>query len=377
MRTQLLNYKIKKKYLPGQLSSFFMFLIVILFAVANINTFDYPEFEASYYGVINTKFESGYAFFEDLFFSLGVNFDFFKLVLIGFSMLLVHRTVKRYIHSSLVWMFYIAFLVFPIDFFAYSLRNTIAISIVIFAFKFLLEDNKFGVLKFIIFILIAMQFHVSSFVFIVFVIIPILSKNNNKLMLRLFLTFVLVISTLLIISSQALQLFMNFVINNVLPLVGAGGHKSGYFQIAGRWGFLLSVIPHLLFFILLNMCKKNLNKYDKGSDRQIDHGDEKINNINKFVSYVYYSNILLTFVIPIIRVNFEFTRIFKSITPLYYIAVIAVISFLKIRNRRYYPIVLLLFITVIINYFIYVWPYRTITYYTLFSDNWIINLIIN
>ena len=376
MGSLAINHKVEKENIFGKVFSAYMTVIAIVLVTACTNTYDYSEFRASYNGLIKTSFEPGYVFFERLFFNYGISFDVFKLIVLGISMFMIHKTVKEYIDNGIIWRYYLAFMIFPLYFYAYSIRNAIAVSIVIYAFRYLLENSKRGYIKYILAVLISASFHVSSIIFLVFIVIPILaSTNNKKLLLRLFIAFIIFFSIVITASSTLLQSFMDFIWSIIFLILDIPDYKKSYFQIVGRWGFLLSVITHVSSFILLYTCKNYLERTKNNTKTKSEYNMMYRSKVSKLMNYVYYSNILLTIVIPIIRVNGEFTRIYKSITPLYYISAISVIGLLRSEKRRYMLINLLLITTVIINFAVYVWPYRTITFYTLFTDNWIANTI--
>jgi hypothetical protein len=334
--------------------------ITIIYGGAT-NNFDYETFKWSYEGLINTNFEPGYKLIETLFANLNVSYNFFRLCIAVISITLVSISVNKFIEKKYKLLFYISFFFVTVPFFAYSLRSAIAFSIIMYAFTKLIVGKKMDKFLYFILIIIAMQFHISTVIFLLFLLVP-KYKSKNVMSSYIFLYMFFSAILLMTISDSILLFFINVIFDLVLIPLGVSESKLDYTLIEVRFGFILFSISQLGFVTVLYFVKTRM-KID--IERTDSIGILKI----KLHHFVLYSSYLMFLVIPLMRLNTEYSRLIRGISPLYYLAIFSSLSLLSNKSRK--TTIIITTIVTIVNLLIYVFPYLNETFYPLFRDNWI------
>lgn len=160
--------------------------IMILFAGLRFEVgTDWAAYAWFYRDTVNNV-EIGYAFVNNTFSNLGINYNVFLMFLNTVSILLVYFAFKK--NARLL---VIAFLIFFSDLYLYfnlsGIRQAIAISITLYSVTYALE-RKF--LKFLLCVILAACFHVTSAVFLLAYFIP---RYNFKLKHYLLIVGILVL----------------------------------------------------------------------------------------------------------------------------------------------------------------------------------------
>lgn len=146
------------------------------------------------------RFEKGYIILNYLFNELGINYEIFQGIVLMFCIFITLKLVEKKSKN-----FYIAFVYIFIYFlFSYSaepiLRQFIAITLIIIGFKYI-EERK--ILKYLIWVFLAFQFHKSAIIGILFYLSNYLNfKSMKRILICIILAFIL-----------------SFNINNILDLI--------------------------------------------------------------------------------------------------------------------------------------------------------------
>ncbi len=127
----------------------------------------------------NEKVEPGYIFFNNLFASFGIHYNFFLLFLNIISLYLFYITLKNY-----AVFFVISLLLFYSELFLYlnfsGIRQAMAISILIYSIKFCLNRK---LLPFLSCVLLAFSFHTTAVIFVFAYFIPKRKFNKKEFFL--------------------------------------------------------------------------------------------------------------------------------------------------------------------------------------------------
>lgn len=146
------------------------------------------------------RFEKGYIILNYLFNELGINYEIFQGIVLMFCIFITLKLVEKKSKN-----FYIAFVYIFIYFlFSYSaepiLRQFIAITLIIIGLKYI-EERK--ILKYLIWVFLAFQFHKSAIIGILFYLSNYLNfKSMKRILICITLAFIL-----------------SFNINNILDLI--------------------------------------------------------------------------------------------------------------------------------------------------------------
>lgn len=125
------------------------------------------------------KVEIGYAAINNYFSNLEIPYNFFLLFLNSISLLLIYKSLKKY-----AVFFVISLLLFYCELYLYlnlsGIRQAMAISIIIYGIKYSIDRKSF---KFLLIVLLAATFHITSLIFIIAYFIPFRKFNKKEFIL--------------------------------------------------------------------------------------------------------------------------------------------------------------------------------------------------
>lgn len=180
--------------------NYYLVLILLIFFAGlrdNVGT----DWEA-YYSFYKNKVydvEYGYAFLNNLFSDLKVNYNIFLIILNLLSVILIFKYIKKnskYVFIGILYFFSNLYLYYNFS----GFRQAIAIALTSYSISFLLSNKKS---LFVIFVILASTFHLTAIVFLLILIIP-----RERIKLKY---FILVISSFFLLTS----IFLNELIEIV------------------------------------------------------------------------------------------------------------------------------------------------------------------
>lgn len=197
---------------------------------------------------LNTKFEEGYIILNYIFNKLGINYELFQAIVLILCIFIILKLVEKKSKN-----FYIAFVYIFIQFlFSYSaepiLRQFIATTLIIIGFKYI-EERK--ILKYLIWVFLAFQFHKSAIIGIIFYLSNYLNfKSKKKILICIILAFII-------------SLNIDSILNLLIRLIPFLHTYSGYLRneiyssIAQRslMGNLYLIITVCIYFAIIIYTK--------------------------------------------------------------------------------------------------------------------------
>ena len=128
--------------------------------------------------------DPGYSIISILFKFLGFDYYQFKIFFSFISLALIYSTIRKFaLYPALVSLCYFIF-IFALD--VTQFRNFISYSIVIYAFRFLFQEGRKGVIIYSILIIISSSIHSSS---LFYILLLLTRKNINLKIVLLILLF--------------------------------------------------------------------------------------------------------------------------------------------------------------------------------------------
>lgn len=145
------------------------FAIVLFWGLSYFEAPDTPGYIAKYNfdiqpfpGPIDLQFELGYTLLAMMFKTIGASYWIFQIVVFASEVLLIFKGLtKFYDDRSMMFILPLLFFIYPSNLAAF--RQGMAISIFIYALRFVYDENLKKSLLFFLFILIATFFHQSAF----------------------------------------------------------------------------------------------------------------------------------------------------------------------------------------------------------------------
>lgn len=360
------------KIFMGRYLSTILFFIIIVLLSGNTATYDYVAYWNNYYGVMNSNFEAGYKFTTDLFFAIGLTFDQYKLVMLSLSLLLINQTAKKILPKYSLWIFYFFYFIYPLSLDAAHLRNTIAMAIVLYSIPYLSQENKISTIKFILLILLATLFHQTSVIYLFFIGIKLYvnKKVINKSLVKFCFTLLLLLSVAFTFTPQLFQNVLNLAANIIISNENISNQNTIYFNVTGNYGYLIFTAYQLFTIIILSYVWKNYK-----NETPIFSNLDKIKDIENLLKYVKYINICMLILVPFIRSNSNFFRLYRNLIPINHMLIISTVRLKNIKQAQCILIIIIYFFITLVFAYIIISPQRERLIDTMINDNWIINLL--
>ena len=320
----------------------------ILFAFNHANA-DFRMYRSIYYGTLSvSSMEYGFVILCKIFRNLGFNYNMFLAVYSFVGLTLIKKTIFKY--SKNISLTLALYFIFPFIFDVIQIRNFMAFAIVIYAIKYLIDENEKNIKKYIFLVLIASMFHSFSIIALAFIFLN--KFNSSKSILISFL----IISGLVIILRNGLLV-------DILSKVLNSDKVAAYF-IDSRYmpGFktsLLSIMICLLMFMISRL----------------------IYNKNAFSSLTYQIFVFILILIPLLFYNATIMRFQRSMLILLYIGFSNNIKIRTLKNKYIYnkknmfiSLLFIILITLWVDTFILSINNQKTTIYPVLRDNYFVEI---
>ncbi len=320
--------------------SLLLLIIIILFA-GNTHNPDFYNYLENYNQkkavIFNNQFEFGFQQLNRLCYTLGLSYNQFLLLvtIIGYS--LINSTISLFTKNKLY--VYTLYFVYPFLFDVVQIRNFLAMSVIIYGSRYIITYQK-NYIKFIIYIFIAASFHITSYFYLLILLIQI---KNNKILFISIVSFTIIGILFLPIFEQLLQSF--------LPNVKIIKYFHSNTSIITKLGI---IIYFGFSLVLVFTAKKKVEWTDKNSsfpneNNLLTHDDNT--GTNKLdVEAIYKINIICLFSIFLVVTNLSFFRLYRNIFILNYILYgIALVKMKK--NYKYYLFSISILIFTLFSFF--------------------------
>ena len=301
---------------------------------------DQYYYKLSYYGLPSaTYFEKGYMFITEICRKAGLSYMMFKGIAFSIAVILVATSIGVYDAN-----YPFALLLYFISAFQADLeqtRNFFAVSIVIFAIRFLHKSQQsvLNATKYTILIILSATIHSSMLFFIIFLVLYI---KNNKLFLDLLFPTILTLCIIVKIEPKTLI----FIGNILYEITKIERMKLWATFLSGR-GFYVCVVLHGYMLFIMNKQMRLLQNVNLDTGLKKDY---------EFVETMYRCLQLLSCAIPLYLFSTEFLRLFRSLFIVYFVAILVGAKILdKTRalndHRIKYEIAITLFVAAYIAVF--------------------------
>ncbi len=266
-------------------------LIAAIWAIGNV---DYLHYEYNYnlikIGGINQNFEIGFQYLNQLGVWAGLEFKEFYVVINTILFIFVNMLISRY--SKKPNKILSLYLIFPFLTDLVQFRNFISMVFIIYAVSYLF-NSKTSYIKFIILILLASTFHITS----LFYLLLIFTKFIDKRVLLIGATVVAI--TIFVLNDQIIQILSGFI----------DVSKIGYFhsEVSSTTKLLL-ILYVIIFGYALSKLKKR-NKLEHFIDSKAD------------LDVIIGVNIVIMISLAFVMRDLNFIRIFRNLMLITYLVI--------------------------------------------------------
>lgn len=262
-----------------------------------LETGDYADYYAVYNGIKENYFELGYYYVGVAAKALGINFFMFRLMLVTITLLLLRDSILKYSKEpNFITMIY---MIHPFLLQCIQIRNAFSISVVIYALRYLDENNRKPI-KFIGMIILGTLFHTSTILYVVLILILYASP-------KMIIKFSIIILPLLNIALYLYKNQLAIFVGNLLR-----SSKVTYYLSAGDERFMTtSMFIYLILYITV-LCV-----YYQSNER------------HSFDEVLTLSSILVLTYIPLMLVHYDYYRIYE-----YFFPVISISLFNELYRKK-------------------------------------------
>lgn len=282
----------------------------------------YTLYQDSVVGISSRNIDIGFKWLMYISNLLGMTYNQFRLIISIVGYLLIINTLNRYVKfKNYILMLY---LIYPFINDAIQIRNFLSISIVIFVFRYLIDDSKRGGIKYLIGIIAASFIHKVSIIYLTFLFLKYFNIKKFKI-IAIYTSCILTILAYTDIYPSIIRIFTSEV--RILD----------YFTRRTTDGMIVVVAVFLLFYgvfkIMYNECFRNIDK------AEVLFKNKEV--YEKFLDLIYKINIMMFFIIPLMVYNFNFIRIYRNILVLNYIIYVNAILINRSNKRLFLEYIIL------------------------------------
>ena len=307
----------------------FILLFMWLFFWGNTMNPDYGAYSNLYSKIQNgvptlrnTGMEPGFIIMMKLSSLFGLNYRGFLILISLCCYLLIHSTIKLYCKNySYVYLLY---LVYPYFIDVIQIRNFIAMSILIYSVRFLMNDGLYATIKYIVLLLIATSIHRMFIVYLPMILIK--PKNKNTFIYYLAICSIL-FSIIFLLNDKNVPILGPYIENFIGRI--SNGRYLVYLESKTNWGWILFCYLQVSSFVMIVLSKILYERYTTNILNP-SHYD----NIIKFITLMYYVNLFLFIYMPFLILNVNCTRIIRNILILNYMAFSIVSGIIKDRDVK-------------------------------------------
>lgn len=284
-------------------------LIVICMNIVmagNIFNLDYNGYKYFY----NNAIDYGEVLYQNLtqiFYSLGFSYQEFKSISSVLFLLWLAYLLYEMAPKNVRLLTMCLYVVFPFFYDVIVVRNFMGSVLLLQGIYYLVSNHKHRVLLFLLFVLLACGFHSIFVLYIPFALIPSIIGNRK---IQICLHFFIIVMAILAATDSALPIVI-YILSYVDFIKIA--RFMLYINNRADWGILLflffTLIPVLFMSPYYRFSRKN--NYICVSCTQCSSNQNHI-VINRFISYIYYANMILLLYLPLIVLQSNFGRIFAN-----------------------------------------------------------------
>lgn len=301
-----------------------IFAMLIIVIAANTNNPDFYIYERWYETNNYATNDLIYHIVSAGLNNIGVPYGLFRLIYSVTGLLLIHSTLKRVYGDSVY--FYLLYLLYPFMMDVVQARNFIAMSIFISAVPFIISKNKLGWLKYLLIMLLASGFQI---LFLLFLPLAFVMKiKQYKLLRYALIASAIVLTTMSLAFTSSLDGLIGWLTDNFSEY---DVRISTYMSF--NFGFVLQLV-----FVFLNYFVLLVSRHIVRTN--VRSGQLAVENISraeiqiKFIELLYWINVFVFLYSPFIVVNSGFSRIFRNIMPLNYMACLCTANFINNVNYK-------------------------------------------
>ena len=203
------------------------------------------------------SWEIAYIWVNDFFGNLGVSFELFHTIISAVSIILVINGLNVFTKNSHLILSLYSIVFF--QFLAIAIRFSIACSIVLLGFKYLLDDDRKKNILYFVFVALGTLFHTTALFSVLFILV-VFNKNIIKSLKR-FLLIVNIANVLFVILMMVVPSISIYLSRIYISIASIG--SDSFSEMAKNYmsqGYSRSYILYSFLYLLIYICAYNSYK---------------------------------------------------------------------------------------------------------------------
>lgn len=310
--------------------SSYLILLTMMLVISMGNYFnaDYLVYERMYNNAEYSRLEPGFSLLMSLGKTIGLSYHQFAVMVILLGFIIILSALKNLNITNYVLL---AYLFYPFLLDVTQIRFFLSVAIFVYSSKYLINDDKISIVKYLICIFLSASIHISSLFYLIFILLK-LKNYSVKKFVKLSIIFI-AISFVFIVFLNNNQIPF---IDNLLKIFDMEMYYV-YFNTKVDFGF---IIPMFYYLASIYLLKKSLSIIRKSEY----YGDKE----EKFGNLVLGMHIISIILFPLFLVNLQFIRFYRSLAILKYsVFALTDLSIKRKTKLRYsYNIQVILFVVI-------------------------------
>lgn len=309
--------------------------ILFLLVAFNTNNLDYWAY-CSNYNNLNWVKGTEYVYFalEILFNRLGFSFAQFKVVMALISFFLLYVFVEK--NASRSPSFFLLYLVYPFFLDSIEIRHFLGLGIWLYGVSFLIEGVGFKRVKYCVATLLASGIQSMYLIFLPFTFCLNFKIRGHKYFKYVLLFFALISIALMLMPS----LFLSMVNKGFSLMSGffPNDVRKAYFDaVYTNHGYLVFFVESMLSFFIFWLVFKDVGCMSLSIKE------------SRLFEFSYLLAFFLILLLPLYRINGQFTRITQSAVVFFHVSIVAYLQASKCKCSRFRQLVIVLYVMYVLS----------------------------
>lgn len=284
--------------------SVILLLLLMILMGGNSDNIDYTIYENMYNSSFFSK-DIGFGILINFSKFIGLDINSFRLMISIIGLFLIHKSLIKMANQKYAF-FYLIYFIYPFLFDVVQVRNFLAMSIFIYATTFLIDNTFKNKVTYILLIVCAASIQKVALIYVLVVLI--VDFKGNKKIYKYVLILIIGFSIILGLNKS---LTLNFI-KNIADIYSTGLIGiDNYLSVNTNYGWIISWFQQCMNFFIINKIKKI--------------GDLPSNTMTnkqrEYISLIYNINLLMFVFLPLYVLDENYTRIFRNVMPLNWIAI--------------------------------------------------------
>lgn len=299
---------------------FSVFLIAILWLLVwgATDNADYRNYEIKYEMISESDYVIEFNVFSEFGFAslmriaslMSLNYSGFLFIVSFLALLLIDSTVVRYCKNTNY--VYLLYFLFPFFLNAVQIRNFLAMSLLVFSIRYIVDDYRLKKIRFLVLILFASLIHIS---FVAYIPLVLVTMKKRKTLIGLIVVISVSLSSVLVISGNSLTQLGFFLTD------ATGQEKIAlWLNTRTRFGFLISWLTQITIFALAVFSRNAWLQRELRTGHSSFSRKTVMHKEKRFAEVVFWIDLYAFSFFPLYVSASTFDRLLQNLLVLNYVA---------------------------------------------------------